>query len=166
MLSASRLCPSTPLGPLAPDPRYWVALSRSACAPQVDFAPISFSLAPALVYIAVGSDPLTFWATVCKTVRPMLSARCLSVCPVCNVGVLWPNGWMDQDKTWHGSRPRPRPHCVRWGHSSRQRGTASPIFGPYLLWPNGWMHQDTTWYTEVGLGPGDIMLDGDPAPTH
>jgi len=42
----------------------------------------------------------------------------LFVCPVCNVGVLWPNGWMDQDVTG----------------------------------------------TEVGLGPGDIVLDGDPAP--
>jgi len=31
----------------------------------------------------------------------------LSVLPVCNVGVLWPNGWMDQDETWHTSRPRP-----------------------------------------------------------
>ena len=41
----------------------------------------------------------------------MLSAHCLSVC---NVGVLWPNGWMDQDDTWHGGRPRPGPHCVRW----------------------------------------------------
>jgi len=41
----------------------------------------------------------------------MLSVRCLSVCPlclsVCNVGVLWPNGWMDQDDTWHGDRPQP-----------------------------------------------------------
>jgi len=26
---------------------------------------------------------LCFWATVCKTVRPMLSVRCLSACPVC-----------------------------------------------------------------------------------
>ena len=26
----------------------------------------------------------------------MLLDRCLSVCPVCDVGVLWPNGWMDQ----------------------------------------------------------------------
>ena len=25
---------------------------------------------------------VNFWATVCKTVRPMLSDRCLSVCPV------------------------------------------------------------------------------------
>ena len=34
---------------------------------------------------------------------------------VCNVGVLWPNGWMDQDETWHGGRPQPRPYCARWG---------------------------------------------------
>jgi len=50
---------------------------------------------------------------------------CLSVCPVCDVGVLWPNGWMDQDETWHTDRPRPRPHCFRWGLSSPpQKGTA------------------------------------------
>ena len=39
-----------------------------------------------------------FWAIVCKTVRPMLSDRCpvcLSVCSVCNVGILWPTvGWI------------------------------------------------------------------------
>jgi len=29
---------------------------------------------------------------------------CLSVC---DVGVPWPNGWMDQDETWHAGRPRP-----------------------------------------------------------
>jgi len=40
-----------------------------------------------------------FWATVCKTVHPVLLDRCLSVCPVCDVGVLWPNGWMDQHAT-------------------------------------------------------------------
>ena len=39
------------------------------------------------------------WATVCKTVRPMLSDRCLSCLPVCDVGVLWPNCWVDQDET-------------------------------------------------------------------
>jgi len=22
--------------------------------------------------------------------------------------LLWPNGWMDQDATWYGDRPRPR----------------------------------------------------------
>jgi len=40
------------------------------------------------------------------------------VCPVCDVGVLWPNGWMDEDETWYGGRSWPRPHCVRWGLSS------------------------------------------------
>jgi len=57
-----------------------------------------------------------FWATVCKTVRPMRSDRCLSVClpvlSVCDVRALWPNGWTDQDETnWPAGRPRP--HCVR-----------------------------------------------------
>jgi len=31
------------------------------------------------------------------------------------------------------------------------------------LWPNGWMDQDAT---EVGLGPGHIVLDGDPVGTQ
>ena len=61
-----------------------------------------------------------FWATVCKTVCPVLRERCaIPACPsVCNVGVLSPNGWMDQDATWYGGRPRPRRHCVRRGPSS------------------------------------------------
>ena len=55
---------------------------------------------------------------------------CLSVSPVCNVGVLWPNGWTDQDETWHAGRPRPRPHCVTWGPSSPSlKGAQPPIFG-------------------------------------
>ena len=75
-----------------------------------------------------------FWATVCKTVRPMLSDRCLSFLSVCNVGVLWPNGWVDQDATWYRGRPRPRRHRVRWGPSSpTASGTASPTFGPTVL---------------------------------
>jgi len=54
-----------------------------------------------------------------KRFAPLLSDRCLSVlsCPVClsvcNVGVLWPNGWTHQDEIWHTGRPRPWPHCIR-----------------------------------------------------
>jgi len=71
---------------------------------------------------------------------------CLS-CPVCNVGILWPNGWMDQGETLHGDRPRHRPHCVRWGPiCTPENGVQPPVFGPCLLWPNGWMDQDATWY--------------------
>ena len=41
--------------------------------------------------------------------------------------LLWPNGWMNEDATWYRSRPRPRPHCVRWRPSSYpQKGHSSP----------------------------------------
>ena len=48
---------------------------------------------------------------------------CLSCTSVCNVGhgwctVLWPNGWMDQDATWHTDRSWPRQHCISWRSSS------------------------------------------------
>ena len=57
-----------------------------------------------------------------------------------------PNGWMDQDGTWHGNRPQPRRLCVKWRPSpSSKRGL--PSFWPaLLLWPSGWMYQDATWY--------------------
>ena len=86
--------------------------------------------------------------------------------------VLWPNGCMDQDATWYGGRPQPWPHCVRWGPSSQltpsplknSRGTSRPHFSAHVLWPNGWMDQDVTWQEGSCLGPGDIVLDGEPAP--
>ena len=77
-----------------------------------------------------------------------------------------PNSWMDQDGTWHGDRPQPRRLCVRWGPSSPSQkggGAPSPIFGPCLLWPNGCIDKMALG-VEVGLGPGHIVLDGDPAP--
>jgi len=57
------------------------------------------------------------------------SGHVCSVCPVYDVGVLWLNGWIDQDETWHAGRPR---HSVRWGPSSpTERGTAAPTFEIY-----------------------------------
>ena len=82
----------------------------------------------------------------------MLSFRCLSVLSaclsVCDVRALWPNGWTDQDETWQVGRPRPWPHCVRWGPSSPSPKGAQPhpIFDPYLFRPNACMGQDATWY--------------------
>jgi len=72
-----------------------------------------------------------FWATVCKTVHPIcyqtvVGLSVLSVCPVCDVGVLWPNCWMDQGETWHAGSPRPWPQCVRWGPSSLPQKGAQP----------------------------------------
>ena len=92
--------------------------------------------------------------------RTVVLSVCLSCLSVCNVRVLWSNGWMDQYETWHGGRPRPRPQYVRWRPSSPPpKGDTAAIFAPYLLWPNGWMDQDATWY-EVNLGSGDVVLDG------
>ena len=48
------------------------------------------------------------------------------------------------------------------GPSSPVKGTQpAPLLGLYLLLPNSCMDQDAT---EIGLGPGDIVLDWDPAP--
>ena len=76
-----------------------------------------------------------FLATVCKWFALCYwSIVCLSVLSVCDVGVLWPNGWMDQDETWHGGRPRPRRHCVRWRPiSPKKGGQQPPLFGPCVV---------------------------------
>jgi len=71
---------------------------------------------------------------------------------------------MDQDATCYGVRPQRRPHCIIWGPSSPspQKRSIAPIFSPCLLWPNGWITMPLG--REVGLGQGDTVLDGDPAP--
>jgi len=96
----------------------------------------------------------------------MLSDRCpvCLFCPVCDVGVLWPNGLMD-DETWHGGRSRaPATLCYRWGPSSPQRGTRN--FRPMSVVAKqlDGLRCHLVRSTEVCLGPGDIVLYGDPAP--
>jgi len=109
---------------------------------------------------------LSFLATICKTVRPMLSDRC-PVCPVCLSVMLCTvaKRWMDQDETWHGGPGRLAPgHIVLDGNPAPPKGEQPPIFGPCMLRPNGWMDQNETWHGRIRLGPGDIVLHGDPAP--
>ena len=84
--------------------------------------------------------------------------------PIFGPYLLWSNGWMDQDSTWHGGEPWSRPHCARWGPSSTpQKGGTDPQFtanfycgqtAGCIMLPPG---------MEVGLGHGYIVLDGDPA---
>ena len=78
--------------------------------------------------------------------------------------VLWPNGWMHQDATQYGGRPRPTRQCVR-----RQGPSSPPLKGnsPQLS-ANVHCGQTAGWTkmplgTEVGLSPGDFVFDGDPA---
>jgi len=94
------------------------------------------------IEISVFGRPFVKWFALCYRTVVCLVCPVMSVClSVCDVGVLWPNGWMDQDETWHGGRPpfrpycirwsrrRPRRHCVRWGPNSPapKRGIA-PTF--------------------------------------
>jgi len=75
------------------------------------------------------------------------------------------NGWMDQDATWYESRLRPRPYCVRWRPSSpSKKGHSSPQFSAhvYCAQTAGWIKMPPG--TKVGLVPGHIVLDEDPAP--
>ena len=71
------------------------------------------------------------------------------------------------NSTWYGGRPQPRRLCVRLGPSyPRIKGTPTP--------PNFWpmsivaKRLDASRCPligmEVGLSPGDFVLDGDPAP--
>jgi len=68
--------------------------------------------------------------------------------PIFSPCLWWPNGWMDQDGTWHGGIGLGPVHIVLDGDTTAfpQKGAEPPIFGPSLLWLNGWMHQDATWY--------------------
>ena len=94
----------------------------------------------------------------------MLSVPCLSVCPVCNVCVLWPNGWMDEDETWHAGRPRPWPHCVRWGPAPLPQRGRAPQFSAHICCGQmaGWIKMPLG--TKVNFGLGDVVLDGVAAP--
>ena len=100
-----------------------------------------------------------------KGISPRIFGPCL----------LWPKGWMDEDASWYGSRPQPRPHCIRRGPSSAGNRHSSPhLFDPaspplkghnpqflsniHCGQTTGWMK--TPLGTEVDRGPGHIVLDG------
>jgi len=79
--------------------------------------------------------------------------------------LLRPKGCMDQDATWYRGMPRPRRHCVRWGTSSPSstRGRIAQFSAHvYCGQMVGWIKLALG--MEVGLVPGHIALDGDPAP--
>jgi len=96
--------------------------------------------------------------------HPTVVCLCSLSCPVCDVRALWPNGWTDQDETWQAGRPRPWPHCVRWGTSFPPKGHSPTQFSAHIC-----CGQMAAWIKmplgmEVGLSPGDFVLDGDQAP--
>ena len=88
----------------------------------------------------------------------MLSDRCLS-CPVCDVGVLWPNGWIDQvaNGVAVGLGPGdfvldedPTPSSPKGGQTPKKFFSAHVYCGQTA----GWMK--LVLGMEVGLSPGDL----------
>jgi len=57
---------------------------------------------------------------------------CLSLLSVCDVGVLWPNGWMNQEETWHAGRPRPGYIVLDGDPAPLPEGTQSPQFSAHI----------------------------------
>ena len=81
--------------------------------------------------------------------------------PIFGPCLLWPNGWMDQDGTWHGGGPRSRPHCARWGLSSppQIRGH-SPQYTHISIVVKLLDASRCQVGMKVGLVPGHTVLDG------
>jgi len=76
--------------------------------------------------------------------------------PIFGSFLLWPNRWM-QDATWYGGRPQPRRLCLSV--------LSCPVLSVMLVYCGqtvGWIKMKLG--MQVGLGPGHIVLDGDPAP--
>jgi len=91
--------------------------------------------------------------------------------PIFGPCLLWPNGCMDQDATWYGGKPRPRPHCARWGPMqlpSPKRGH-SPHLHPqfsvhvYCAQTAEWIK--TSLGMKVDLDPRDTVLNGTQFPS-
>jgi len=81
--------------------------------------------------------------------------------------LLWPNGWTDQDNTCQGGRPHPRRPCsVRWGPSPLPKKGAEPLpkFLAHFCCGQTAGCTKIPLCMELGLSPGDFVLDGDPAP--
>jgi len=110
---------------------------------------------------------LHFWATVCKTVRPMLSVRCLSCLSVLSVTLLYCGQTVGRIKMKLGMQVGLGPgHIVLDGDpaDAPPKGhTPLPQFSAHIC-----CDQMAAWIKmslgmELGVGPGDIGLHGDPA---
>ena len=87
-----------------------------------------------------------------------------SLYPIFGPFLLWANGWMHQDDTWHGGRPQPRRLCVRWGPSPLPKKGAElpPQFSAHFYC--GQTAGCMPFGMEVGLNSGDFVLHEDTPP--
>jgi len=110
--------------------------------------------------IQVGLSPGDFcvrWALAPspKNAQPPIFGACL----------LLPNGCMDQDATWYGDGPRPRRLCLMASHPLPKKGAEHALqFSAHFYCGQTTVCIKMSLGMEVGLSPGDFVLDGDPAP--
>jgi len=107
------------------------------------------------------------WASIQATVYTVPLPKKGAEPPISGPFLLWPDGWIYQDTTWYGSRPQPRRHCVRWEPSSPSpKGAKLPQFSANVRCSQtaGWTKMPLG--MDVGLGPGDFVFGGDPAPSQ
>jgi len=72
-----------------------------------------------LIHISSSNIPVFGRPFVRRFALSYRTVVCLSCSlSVYNIGVLQPNGWMDQDETWHAGLPSAQATFVRWGPSS------------------------------------------------
>ena len=77
--------------------------------------------------------------------------------------LLWPNGWMDDDATWYGSRSWFRPHDIRWGpSSSHEGGTTPPLFSSHVYCGHGRPSQLLLSFCCTAHGRESLLYNGPP----
>jgi len=106
-----------------------------------------------------------FWVTICKTVRPLLSDRCLSVL---SVTFMHGGQMVGRIKIKLGTQVGLGPGHIMLDRDPAPpptKGHCPPIFGPYLLWPNSCMDQEVTWYGAKPR-PRRLYVRWGPSPLH
>jgi len=76
-----------------------------------------------------------------KGAQPPIFGTCLS----------WTNNWMDEDATWCGGKPRPRPHCVRI-QLPLKRGHTTPHFSAHVFCGQAVAHLSYCWAFVIFAG--------------
>jgi len=110
----------------------------------------------------VGLDPCDF--VLDGDPAPLLQKGAESLPKIFGPCLLWPKGCMDE--YWHGGRPQLRRLCIRWGPSTlTQKGAEQPAqFSAHFYCGQTAGCIKMPLGMDVGLSPGDFMINGDPVP--
>ena len=120
-----------------------------------------------VVDVRISPNTVQFWATVCKTVRPMVLVRCLSVClSVLSVTFVHCGQTVGRIKMKLGTQVGlgPGRMVLDGDPAPLHKGAQPPLFSAHICCGQIAASIKMSLGTELGLGPGDFVLDGDPGP--